>query len=369
MKHFKQSFSCVFLIFLMLAYIVSSAVAEEQSALSLVGSQGGPELTEGDTAGNGAFDDAVGVLNGVTALTFYTDRPTFNALFPGLPLEDFEEGIVSPGGVGGCSAPIDENTNNGCFVPGDILPGIAFSDNPGPSGDGIALVGAGFGGAPSKRIVANYFAETFDIFFPNNDVYLAGMDLACYFGADTVNINIYGTGGALIGTTTGSCTPGGSSFWGVSSDQYITRINISSPAGQAEGVDNIAFGGIPDLTVSYLPTATAGKVGSLIRRLSVKYRVMNQGTANAAASELDFYLSRDTALNVGDVYVGTVNIPALAPGAQAPLPYGITNFLLPVPAPAVGVWKVLGVADANDDNAESDETNNVVSTGAVVMGR
>ncbi len=127
--------------------------------------------------------------------------------------------------------------------------------------------------------------------------------------------------------------------------------------------------GAPDLIVSYLPTATAGKVGGLIRRLSVKYRVMNQGSSDAVASELDFYLSRDTALNVGDVYVGTVNIPALAPGAQAPLPYGVANFLLPVPAPAVGTWKVLGVADANNDNAESDETNNVISAGAVVMGR
>jgi len=127
--------------------------------------------------------------------------------------------------------------------------------------------------------------------------------------------------------------------------------------------------GAPDLIVSYLPTAIAGKVGGLIRRLSVKYRVMNQGTDGAVASELDFYLSRDTALNAGDVYAGTVNIPALAPGAEAPLPYGAANFLLPTPASAVGTWKVLGVADANDDNAESDETNNVVSTGAVVMGK
>ena len=131
----------------------------------------------------------------------------------------------------------------------------------------------------------------------------------------------------------------------------------------------ILFQKQPDLIVSYLPTATAGKVGGLIRRLSVKYRVMNQGTANASASELDFYLSRDTALNAGDVYVGTVNIPALAPGVQAPLPYGVANFLLPTPASAIGAWKVLGVADANNDNAESDETNNVLSTGAVVMNK
>ncbi len=149
-----------------------------------------------------------------------------------------------------------------------------------------------------------------------------------------------------------------SGYWGNAADYNVLRTIISNAIIQQ-----------PDLIVSYLPTATAGKVGGLIRRLSVKYRVMNQGNADAVASELDFYLSRDTALSPDDVYAGTVNIPALAPGAQAPLPYGIANFLLPVPAPAVGAWKVLGVADANDDNAESDETNNVVSTGAVVMGR
>jgi len=157
-----------------------------------------------------------------------------------------------------------------------------------------------------------------------------------------------GAGGVEAGNGTGAAT---CTFASLDSDKTAT----------------VTFVPFPDLIVSYLPTATAGKVGSLIRRLSVKYRVMNQGTANAVPSKLDFYLSRDTALNAGDVYAGTVNIPALAPGAEAPLPYGAANFLLPTPASAVGTWKVLGVADANDDNAESDETNNVVSTGAVVM--
>ena len=181
---------------------------------------------------------------------------------------------------------------------------------------------------------------------------------------------LYGFGRPSDGTIFGS-------YRDESDDNGIYIINPTTGAETLVGdpgdimVHDLTFVGDaePDLIVSYLPTAMAGKVGSLIRRLSVKYRVMNQGTANAVPSKLDFYLSRDTALNAGDVYAGTVNIPALAPGAEAPLPYGAANFLLPTPASAVGTWKVLGVADANDDNAESDETNNVVSTGAVVMGK
>ena len=116
-----------------------------------------------------------------TTLTFYNDRATFDADFPDLPLEDFKEGNVSAGGVRGCSKPVDENTNNRCFVPGDIEPGVSFTT---PSGSGIVLYGAGFGGATSKNIVANRATDPFIIDFTAEDVTAVGMDITAYFNGD-----------------------------------------------------------------------------------------------------------------------------------------------------------------------------------------
>ena len=174
-----------------------------------------------------------------TTLTFYNDRATFDADFPDLPLEDFEEGNVSAGGVRGCSKPVDENTNNRCFVPGDIEPGVSFTT---PSGSGIVLHGAGFGGATSKNIVANRATDPFIIDFTAEDVTAVGMDITAYFNGDPhVQIDIFGANG-LLGTTTAAGTPESGSFWGVSSDEVITQIVLTSNIGKGEGVDNIAFG-------------------------------------------------------------------------------------------------------------------------------
>jgi PKD repeat protein len=95
-------------------------------------------------------------------------------------------------------------------------------------------------GNPSKNVVANYFVESYNITF-TTVVHAAGMDLVSYASEGTVDITIYGPGGVVLGTTTAPATNAGT-FWGVSSDQPITRININSEGGQAEGVDNVAFG-------------------------------------------------------------------------------------------------------------------------------
>jgi hypothetical protein len=175
-------------------------------------------------------------------LTFYTDRGTFEAAFPQLPCEDFEEGNVLPSSVVGCPAPLDETNNDSCFSPGDIEPGIEFVDDPGPDTiDGLVLLGPGFGGAPSKNVIANTFIDTYVINFTDGDTQAAGMDLVAYFSNDTCDIDIFGAGG-LLGSTTAPCTNAGS-FWGVSSNvESIVRIDVTSPTDQSEGVDNICFG-------------------------------------------------------------------------------------------------------------------------------
>ncbi len=167
--------------------------------------------------------------------TFYTDRPTFNLANPGLPLEDFEEGNVSPGGVVPLNNPLNSMSIDAGFMPGDILPGISFQ----ASSDDMVLLGAGIVGNTSKAIGPIRFADNFDILF-TTPVFAAGMDIF----ANTATIftaSIFGEGNTLLGETMFNLNPN-ATFFGVSDITPITRINFSSAIASGEIIDNIAFG-------------------------------------------------------------------------------------------------------------------------------
>ncbi|HEX9548489.1 MAG TPA: PKD domain-containing protein, partial [Acidimicrobiales bacterium] len=190
-----------------------------------------------------------------SSVAFFADRAAFTALFPDLPLEDFEKGIVTTRFPAGCPGPLDATSNNACFLPGDIKPGIQFNEDHPGSGTEIALVPAGFLGAPSKNIAANDPGNAFLITFLNGNVTATGMDLVSYFAADICQIDVFGASGLLV-STTAPCTNQGA-FWGVTSAVPITQIRIFSPTDQFEGVDNIAFGAGVVAPVNHPPVANA----------------------------------------------------------------------------------------------------------------
>lgn len=172
-------------------------------------------------------------------LTFFTDRAAFSAQFPTLGLEDFELGGAPFGSALNCPGPLDATSGNACFSPGEIKPGIRFNSEQPNSGIELALIGAGLFQAPSQRLVATNFQQAFIIDFTAGDVKTTGMDLVVPVGGSTCQIDVFGASGLLASTTAPCTNPG--SFWGVSSDQAITRIRISTPDA-SEGVDNVAFG-------------------------------------------------------------------------------------------------------------------------------
>jgi PKD repeat protein len=173
--------------------------------------------------------------------TFFTDRATFLAQFPDLPMEDFETGRVADGQAVPCPGPVDATNDNQCFGPGEIEAGVQFNSDVVRVDDEIVLVGTGFFGAPSKRIAANVFDDVFIIDFAGSGVTTVGMDLVAYLADDTCQIDVLGPNG-LITSASAPCTKVGT-FWGVSSSEPITRIRIASSLVEAEGVDNISFGG------------------------------------------------------------------------------------------------------------------------------
>ena len=66
-------------------------------------------------------------------LSFSASRPDFVAQFPQLPLEDFEAGRVRDADVGNCPGPLDATSDNRCFAPGEIKPGIRFNSDGAPT--------------------------------------------------------------------------------------------------------------------------------------------------------------------------------------------------------------------------------------------
>jgi len=244
-------------------------------------------------------------------MVYFYDWGSFNAGAPGLPVEDFEEGVVAPGGVEGCPAPLDSTSNNACFVPGDILDGIRFSDDPGPDPDGIALIGSGFNGNASKAVLANTFTDSFVISFyhPANAV---GFEVMAQTSADNVIISIYAVDGALLDTRVVAATNAGT-FFGFVSDIQIGSITINSPTNQSEGVDNIAFGLLSNRVTFY---NTWGSFNADFSGLPVEdFEEGNvaPGDIEGCTAPLD-YTTNDICFQPGDILEGVRFVDNPGPG-------------------------------------------------------
>ena len=294
--------------------------APTASTLESHASEGAPPLPDAAAAAAATAVSLIGPSG--DGLIYYNDRTTFDAAFPGLPVEDFEAGLWADGNTLGCPAPFNTFTNNNCFAPGGILPGVSFQDNPlnaagGGSASGLAGVGAGALGAISKNIATNTAADSFEILF-SPPVRAAGLDLIHYFthGA-VVNITLYDASNGLIGATEAIANNSGI-FWGVYSVTPIGRINIVSASG-FEGVDNVAFGEISACT----PAA------------DIPWLVVNPVSgAISGSGAVDLEVTFDSAGLAVGVYTGTLclhNNDPLRPLLEVPLTLTVTPHLLYLP--------------------------------------
>jgi hypothetical protein len=218
--------------------------------------------------------------------TFFTDRAAFVARFPDLPQEDFELGTAPVGGVRNCPGPLDASSDNACFSPGGIKPGVRLnSELPNPAGE-LALIGRGFRQAPSQRIVATSFQHALIIDFTSGNVKAVGMDLVILIGQSTCQIDVFGADG-LLDSRTAPCTAQGA-FWGMNSDKVITRIRIFHP-DVSQGVDNLSFGAgitIDPVVIDIKPGSEQNPI-NLHARGVIPVAVLSTRVAAGAASNFD----------------------------------------------------------------------------------
>jgi subtilisin family serine protease/uncharacterized membrane protein len=115
-----------------------------------------------------------------------------------------------------------------------------------------------------------------------------------------------------------------------------------------------------DLVVSAFTGPAAGGAGA---PLTMTVTVKNQGLGRADVSNARVVLSSDTAVDAADAPLGTIAVPALAPGAS----FSATlSGALPGDA-ATGQRFLIAVADADKTIPESNETNNT-SVRSILVG-
>ena len=170
-------------------------------------------------------------------------------------IEDFSEMNLPPGSVAAMDDPLDANTDNKYWDPGDIIDNLTFQSNldvggvngPNPSiENGLALFTTGFIGATHNGVVSNTFVDSFDILsgIPNPDNHSAmSFNLVSLLGTDTVDVTVWDEKENLLGFATGVPAPvAGGGFLGIVAlpGSVIGRVNIYDPTHGAEGVYEVA---------------------------------------------------------------------------------------------------------------------------------
>ncbi len=210
-------------------------------------------------------------LPALAQVNFTTDEAQFLAQNPDLAFQDFVGSKVVPVSSIVCPAPADSASDNDCFSPGTILPGIEFLN--GPILDpvtGLFLVGEGStsaGEPPGPVLTATFTDNDFEIVF-DPGVNRAGLTLGCISKGSCdadVQVVVFDTTPQFLAETTVHVTSGFNTFLGISTQAQIGNISIRNANGDfsEKGVLNVWFGTrvpnqIPTLSEWGMIAAAAG---------------------------------------------------------------------------------------------------------------
>ncbi|MEW6144568.1 MAG: IPTL-CTERM sorting domain-containing protein [Thermodesulfobacteriota bacterium] len=201
-------------------------------------------------------------------VTFLLDKSDYIENHPNQLVQNFDAGKVDPGQYETCNQPVDEFSNDDCFEPGDIFPGLAFETFP-LDATVIFLGGINFQGAanPQNALARGGGPSTFEILFEGG-VTTAGMDIGCFAegsGCNTLQtVRLLDANGITIDSIEVKTDDFFSTFVGFDSTVPVVRVDISGPEDIAQGVDEVRFGfgqrvsNIPTLSEWGMIAAAAG---------------------------------------------------------------------------------------------------------------
>lgn len=175
------------------------------------------------------------------SFTYYGSRASFNSAVPGAALEDFEAGLISPGGFASIPSPLDSTSNNGVYAPGDIQAGVRFVGENSPGFTDFFL-GNGWGPYATIGLSSVYTGTGIAMEFTNPNIHSVGIDILQNFGTGGTTVSIYGASG-LLASVPVTVTNWQGTFFGFSSTDTISKVVVYD--GQLnsgyDGVDNVAF--------------------------------------------------------------------------------------------------------------------------------
>jgi hypothetical protein len=184
-------------------------------------------------------------------LTIYISRTDFIAAHPTIPYEDLGDTSTEVClGITAIPAPLNAQSDNDCYNPGDIMSGLEFRDMPlnddgNGGGDGLVYAPPGSGGVTDAAVTGNHFTNTFEILLTPS-VTVVGMDLVTLFGEAPLRVRLFGDDESQIFSNTIPAVGPAGLFLGFHAPVPIKRVELFSangiPGEGAEGVAGIFFG-------------------------------------------------------------------------------------------------------------------------------
>ncbi len=175
------------------------------------------------------------------AVSYYLDQLVFEGLYPGLTTEDYSATLVAPNSVLSDFGPLNSSTNNMLFATGGIVDGFSFDNLDG--GDNVVLTPP-FLGVTSVTVGPNTFDHSSEYSF-SVPVNAFAIEIVMPMAPGSIDIEVFGASGSLGTTTASGGVPG--IFWGVYSDEDITRIEFIEPSTNGELFSNAQFGAVSAL--------------------------------------------------------------------------------------------------------------------------
>lgn len=176
----------------------------------------------------------------------YSNRASFDAAAPGLPVEGFENARITT--LTTVFGPLGNAGDGTVFLANDILPGITITSSFGGF-DFLFISPAGYSANPTLALGQEFSDTSMDLLFPTG-ASAVGFDLYqnFYFGAQSgvdqdFLVQLFDTLGNLIGSPLATIPSNTGGFFGVTSDStLIGKISIIAPPNSVQVIDNIAFG-------------------------------------------------------------------------------------------------------------------------------
>lgn len=254
---------------------------------------------------------------------------------------------------------LNEN-NNTAAIAFTVGPDLDVADSPVPtaalSSDGKSVTVSyqlnNIGTTASAASTSGIYLST-DSIITTDDIFVGADAVAALLaGASTTE------GGTFTLPTTGLTA--GQYYVGIIAD-YDKKVGELNEDNNTAAVSLITIGADLNIAASPAPTFTIAADG---RSYTVGYQLANLGTAGAAATRTGIYLSSDSTITTGDIFLGYDDAVAIGAG-QSVLEGG--TFALPAGL-AAGTYYVGLLADHNSAIAELNESNNASVIKQITIG-